>query len=63
MGSFPSRVTLALVGVCALVGGIGLAVASLLLMDGMTGNIVSEAVGILIDIAIVSLVIERVASM
>ncbi|GAA4028375.1 hypothetical protein GCM10022232_87790 [Streptomyces plumbiresistens] len=29
----------------------------------MTGNIVSEAVGILIDIAIVSLVIERVASM
>ncbi|MFF0000734.1 hypothetical protein [Streptomyces avermitilis] len=29
----------------------------------MTGNIVSEAVGILIDIAIVSLVVERIASM
>lgn len=63
MGSFPSRVTLALVGVCALAGGIGLAIASLLLLEGMTGNIASEAVGILIDIAIVSLVVERVASM
>ncbi|KOU15019.1 hypothetical protein ACR3S4_28050 [Streptomyces sp. CH8.1] len=63
MRSFPLRVTLTLVGACALAGGIGLAVAGLFFLDGMTGNITGEAVGILIDIAIVSLVVERVASM
>ncbi|MFF9264096.1 MULTISPECIES: hypothetical protein [Streptomyces] len=63
MSSFPSRITLAVVGVCALAAGVGLAITSLLLLEGMTGNIVSEAVGILIDIAIVSLIVERVTSM
>ncbi|MFD8004951.1 hypothetical protein [Streptomyces mirabilis] len=50
-------------GAASLAAGIGLAVTSVLLIDGMTGNLVSEAVGILIDIAIFSLILERISAM
>jgi hypothetical protein len=62
MRSFPSRVTLALVGIFSLIGAVGLAISSLLLLDGMVGNLISEAVGILIDVALASLVIDRISS-